>query len=313
VTTSKEHIPKVILLFRLARPFFLIPGVLLFTLGALLAIANGAAIEPGQFIFGYAIFFFAHLSVPFSNDYFDQEADRAAQRTSVSGGSGVLIEHPEMAPLALKIAILLIALSVATAIAFTWYYSFPPAFLVYAVLGGLIGWFYTAPPLRLAYRGLGEASTALASGFIMPGMGYFVMSGTIDLWFVIFSLPVICYGLYFIITVEMPDIESDRSASKSNLLVDRGLRTGTMVALLATALATIFLFTIAYTGVLGTTVDFWYLAWFSFLPLAIAGYGAIRDLRQRSQVLSQVKLNFVGIMSFLLFFITVSVASVWSY
>jgi uncharacterized integral membrane protein len=111
----------------------------------------------------------------------------------------------------------------------------------------------------------------------------------------------------------MPDIESDRSASKSNLLVDRGLRTGTMVALLATALATIFLFTIAYTGVLSTTVDFWYLAWFSFLPLAIAGYGAIRDLRQRSQVLSQVKLNFVGIMSFLLFFITVSVASVWSY
>jgi 1,4-dihydroxy-2-naphthoate octaprenyltransferase len=313
LTISTKHFAKVILLIRLARPFFLIPGVLLFTLGALLAIANGAAIEPGLFIFGYAIFFFAHLSVPFSNDYFDQEADRAAQRTSVSGGSGVLIEHPEMAPLALMIAILLIALSVATAIAFTLYYSFPASFLVYAVLGGLLGWFYTAPPFRLAYRGLGEVSTALASGFVMPGMGYFVMSGTIDIWFVIFSLPLICYGLYFIITVEMPDIESDRSAGKVNLLVDRGLGTGTKLALLATSLATTFLFTIAYTGVLGTTVDFWLLAWFSLLPLAIAGYGAIRDLRQRRQVLSQVKLNFVGIMSFLLFFITVSITTVWLY
>jgi 1,4-dihydroxy-2-naphthoate polyprenyltransferase len=313
VTNSKEHFAKVILLFRLPRPYFLIPGVLLFTLGALLAIANGAAIEPGLFIFGYAIFFFAHLSVPFSNDYFDQEADKAAQRTSVSGGSGVLIEHPEMAPLALMMAILLIALSVATAMAFTWYYSYPLSFLAYAVLGGLLGWFYTAPPLRLAYRGLGEATTALASGFIMPGMGYFVISGTIDMWFVIFSFPIICYGLYFILTVEMPDIESDRSAGKVNLLVDRGLGTGTKVALLGTAAATAFLFTIAYTGVLGTTIDFWYLAWFSLLPLAISGYGTIRDLRQRRQVLSQVKLNFVGIMSFLLFFITVSVATVWLY
>ena len=144
-----------------------------------------AAINLGLFIFGYAIFFFAHLSVHFSNDYFDREADVAAQRTSVSGGSGVLVEHPEMAHLALMTATVLLAFSVFMAIAFTLYYSFPLWFLFYAVLGGLLGWFYTAPPLRLVYRGLGEVSTAIATGFIMPDMGYFVISGTIDQWFVI--------------------------------------------------------------------------------------------------------------------------------
>ena len=160
---------KVRLLIRLGRLHFLIPGLLLYTFGALLAIANGAKTNPGLFIFGYAILFFAHLSVHFSNDYYDREADKNAKRTPVSGGSGVLVDHPEMAGLALNVAILLLGLSVVTAIAFTFYYSFPLWFLFYAVFGGLLGWFYTAPPLKLAYRGLGEASTAIATGFIVPG------------------------------------------------------------------------------------------------------------------------------------------------
>ena len=298
-------------LLRLARPHFLLPGVLLYSLGAIFAIAHGASFDMGLFLFGYAIFFCAHLSVHFSNDYFDREADQNAQRTSVSGGSGVLVEHPELAPLALRIALLLLLLSVLMALAFTVLYSYSLWFLSYAILGGLLGWFYTAPPLRLAYRGLGEASTAIATGFMMPGMGYFVMSGTMDLWFVVLSLPLVCYGLYFIVTVEMPDVESDRAAGRSNLLVDHGLRAGTQVALLATGLATLALFAIAFSGVLGTTVDFWYLAGLSLIPLAIAAYGAVRPLQQRGQVLSQVKLSFVGIMGFLLCVIVVAAPSLW--
>lgn len=297
---------KVRLLIRLGRLHFLIPGVLLYTLGALLAIENGFTFNPGLFLFGYAIFFFGHLSVHFSNDYFDREADRAAQRTPVSGGSGVLVDQPELANLALMIAILLLGASMVTAIAFTVFYSFSLWFLLFAVLGGLLGWFYTAPPLKLVHRGLGEASTALAIGFIMPGMGYYVMSGRIDLWFVVLSLPLICYGLYFIVTVEMPDIDSDRASGRVNLLVNFGLRNGTRVALLALGLATISLSIIAFTNVLGRTMEFWYLALFSLIPLAIAGYGATRNLQQRKQIISQVKLNFVAMMSFLLFFIAVS-------
>jgi hypothetical protein len=56
--------------------------------------------------------------------------------------------------------------------------------------------------------------------------------------------------------------------------------------------------------VLGATIELWPLAWFS--PLAIAVYRIVRDLQQRKQVLSQVKLNFASIVSFVLFFIAIS-------
>ena len=111
-------------------------------------------------------------------------------------------------------------------------------------------------------------------------------------------------------TVEMPDMESDKVAGRVNLLVNFGLRTGTMVALLATGLATVLFFTIAHTNVLGTTINFWYLACSSLVPLAMAGYGTLRDLRQRGQILSQVRLNFIGMMSFLVFVIFISLTAI---
>lgn len=297
---------KARLLFRLARPHFLVTGIMLYTLGALLAIVNGAIVELTVLVFGYAIFLFSHISMHFSNDYFDQEGDRPSQRTPMSGGSGVLVEHPEMAHLALMVAVLLLAASMVTATAFTLYYSYPPSFLIFAVLGALLGWFYNAPPLRLAYRGLGEISTVIAVGLVMPGMGYFVASGTIDLWFMILALPLFCYGLFFIVTVEMPDIESDRLAGRANLLVDHGLESGTKAALFATVLATVLLFAIAYSGFLGSTIDIWPLVFFSLLPLTIAAYGAVRDLRQRNKVLSQVKLNFSSLIGLVLVFIGIA-------
>lgn len=301
-----KRFTKIRLLLRLARPHFLVTGVMLYVLGVLLAIANGAAVELTVLILGYVIFLFAHISMHFSNDYFDRKGDEKSQRTSMSGGSGVLVEHPEMAHLALIIAVLLLMASAVTATAFTLYYSYPLSFLMFAILGALLGWFYNAPPLRLAYRGLGEISTVIALGFIMPGLGYFVASGTIDLWFVILMLPLFCYGLFFIVTVEMPDIESDRMAGRENLLVDHGLEVGTKVALFATVLATTLLFTIAYTGVLNPVINIWPLAWFSLVPIVIAAYGAGRDLQKRNKVLFQVKLNIGGIICFVLVFIGIA-------
>jgi len=306
---GSKHLTKTLLLLRLARPHFLVTGILLYTLGALLAIVNGAAVELAVFVFGYTIFLFSHISMHFSNDYFDQEGDIRSQRTPMSGGSGVLVEHPEMAHLALTVAVLLLIASAVTAAAFTLYYSYPVSFLIFAILGALLGWFYNAPPLRLAYRGLGEISTVIAVGFFMPGLGYFVASGTIDLWFMVLMLPLFCYGLFFIVTVEMPDIESDRMAGRENLLVDHGLESGTKVALYATVLATALLIAIAYMGVLGSTIDLWPLVFFSLIPLTIAAYGAVRDLHLRKKVLSQVKLNFASLISFVLVFIALAYAT----
>lgn len=93
--------------FHLARLHFLIPGFMLYLMGYLLAILGGADYDFTKFVFGYFIFGTAHLSVSFSNDYFDRHTDRNSVKTAFSGGSKVLVTHPELESLALKTAILL--------------------------------------------------------------------------------------------------------------------------------------------------------------------------------------------------------------
>jgi len=273
---------------------------MLYILGALMAMANGYELTWGKFLFGYLIFFLAHLSVSFSNDYFDREADAKSEPTPLSGGSGVLVSSPELAPLALGIALALLVGSALTAVLFTWYYGYGLAFLAYALLGGLLGWFYTAPPLKFAYRGLGELTTMVAAGLVMPGMGYFVASGLIDAWFLVLSLPLMCYGLYFILTVEMPDMEVDALSGKRGFLVRFGRRRAALASLLACAIGTLLFLVIYLTGALGDHVDFGPIVLLSLLPLGVTALAVVTASDEKRRVVKQVKLNFASMMMFLL-------------
>jgi 1,4-dihydroxy-2-naphthoate octaprenyltransferase len=285
---------------KLARFHFLVPGILLYILGAMLATVQGYELTWDKFFFGYAIFGLAHLSVSFSNDYFDREGDSGSEPTALSGGSGVLVQHPELAPLALRMALVLLLASGVLAVAFTLHYDYPWTFLVFALMGGWLGWFYTAPPVKFAYRGLGEVSTAIAAGLVMPGMGYFVISGALDAWFLALTLPLVCYGLFFILTVEMPDVEVDAVAGKRNMLVRFGRRGGAWISVVACALGTLGFLLIYQSGALGREVDFGLIALFSLVPLAVATVALLRFDESRGGVVRQVKLNFGSMMGFLI-------------
>jgi 1,4-dihydroxy-2-naphthoate polyprenyltransferase len=284
---------------KLARLHFLVPGILLYTFGALMASAIGFTLTWDKFLFGYLIFFLAHLSVHFSNDYFDREADAFSEPTPLSGGSGVLVSDPSLAPFAFRMAVGLLIGSGVAALAFTLYYGFSLGFLVFALLGGLLGWFYTAPPFRFAYRGMGELTTMMAAGLVMPGMGYFVISGTIDGWFLLLSLPLMCYGLYFIMTVEMPDMEADALSGKRGFLVRFGRRRAAFASMAACAIGTVLFLAIYMTGVLGDQVDFGIISLFSLVPLAVAIIAFLTITDQKEMVVRQVKVNFASMMSFL--------------
>lgn len=297
---------------KLARPHFLIPGILLYLLGAFLALSRGASFELIKIALGYCIFFFAHLSVSFSNDYFDMEGDRYATQTSLSGGSGILIKYRELGSFALKFSIFLIAASVVLASTFTILFDYPISFLIFSIAGALLGWFYTAPPIKLAYRRLGELSTSLAAGFFMPGMGYFVVFGTIDIWFVLLSMPLCLYGLYFILTVELPDVEVDKLGGKINLLVLFNRKIGAAVSLTATLCGTCIFTFYSIQGTLGNQLDLRGVAALSLIPLAGTFYGLTRNYSSIKETLNQVKLNFASMMSFLLlsdFYILIQIAA----
>ena len=287
------------LILRLARLQFLIPGFMLYLMGYLLALLSGIDYDFTKFAFGYLIFGTAHLSVSFSNDYFDREADRNSIKTAFSGGSKVLVEHPQLEGLALRIALSLLLASVVANVFFTFIYGYSFWFFIFSLVGGLLGWFYTAPPLKLAYRGLGELATMIAVGLLMPGMGYFVASGSISPLFQTFILPLGCYGLFFIITVELPDVESDSNNHKKNFLVKWGRNAGRKICVAATIMGTAFMIIPLLSGK-NEVLDMGGFVLFSIIPLIASIAGLLVNINNRKLLVKQVMVNMTSMILFLL-------------
>jgi 1,4-dihydroxy-2-naphthoate octaprenyltransferase len=283
----------------LCRLRFLIPGLLLYILGFLLAVAYGADLDLERFVLGYLIFFTAHLSLHLSNDYFDQKADFFNSPTAVSGGSGILKAHPELARLALALSLSLIVISLLIAIYFQVRFAAPWYFFPLVLVGNGLGFFYTAPPIRLAYRGLGELSTAFAAGVLMPGMGYLSAINALDHNFLILTPAFLSYGMFFILNVEMPDAQGDREGGKVNLMVKYGVKKGYAAILLSISMGTFLFIALSFWGS-SSALDYRWFMFFSLIPLAVGLAGARIDLGDRSQLIRQVKGNIASLIVFLL-------------
>lgn len=262
-------------IIKLGRPQFLVGGFLLFSVGALLALLFNAEFILGKFVLGYSILFLAHLSVHYSNDYFDVKTDAFGDPTAISGGSGILVKNPELKPFSKWFALSLMSLSMIFAAVFTVVFSYTIWFFLFVLFGNLLAWFYSAPPVKLVYRRLGEISTAL-TGFILPGMGYFTFKGTIDLPFLIFALPLVFLQLFFIISVEMPDMEGDKLGGKRTLVVSRGREFGFKLILISAILVTLSFLLISFTGFYPSTMDFRILSLISLIPLSIGAFEVVK-------------------------------------
>lgn len=228
-------------LIRLGRFRFILAGFLLYCLGSLWALYQDFPPNFNSFIAGYLILFPAHLSVSYSNDYFDRDSDRAGLSGPVSGGSGVLQEHPELAGWARGFALVLITASLMLGIFFAFLNVIDWWFLSFILAGNVIGWFYSAPPIRLCRTGFGEAAMAVTMGFLFPGLGYYMIRGGFDIGFLAIAIPLFFYGYFFMIAVEMPDRESDRISAKKTLIVRRGVPCALNVTLISTLLASLSL------------------------------------------------------------------------
>jgi len=227
-------------LLKLARLHAVFVGFFMFLIGALLACISGASFTFSRFALGYAILFAAQLSISYSNDYFDVMTDQYSAKNFFSGGSKVLVEHPELRRFSKWFALGLVVLSVALAGVFVAVFSFSVFFLLFVIVGNLIGWYYTAPPVRLSYRGLGEITAMLMIGVFIPELGYWVVNGGVDGFYLLFAAPFSLYGLALIIDVEIPDREADMRANKKNLIVRKGRPVGLLVSACAMLLASLY-------------------------------------------------------------------------
>ena len=285
-------------MLRVARLQFLICGIALFAFGALWAVLLGAHISLSRILLGYLVLLPAHLSISFSNDYFDVDVDKYDKPTLFSGGSGVLVDHPGLRKPAQWTAITLILCSLALGIVFQILYSFPIWFLGIVLLGNLLGWFYSAPPIRLAYRGLGELSMAVSIGLLIPGFGYLVTSGRINMDALLFIIPLTLYGLAFILTVEIPDMESDRLGNKRTWVARKGRGFGFTVIAASFLLATLFFLCFPWLTSWIYPLDFRILGILSLMPLAAGCIGLLRRPVEKQQATQVVNGIMIAIAAF---------------
>jgi 1,4-dihydroxy-2-naphthoate polyprenyltransferase len=272
-------------LFKVARPQFIISGLALFIFGASWAVLLGAPFSLSRALLGYLVLLPAHLSVSYSNDFFDVEVDKFDKHTFFSGGSGVLVDHPELRTPAKWTAIFLILLSLALGIVFQIVFAFPIWFIGLIALGNLLGWFYSAPPLKLAYRGLGELAMVLCVGLLIPGFGYLVTVGPVNPDTFIFCAPLILYGLAFILSVEIPDMEPDRLGNKWTWITRKGRSFGFIMIGISLFLATAFFFCIPLLTLKSYPLDFRFLGFVSLLPLGAGCVGLLkRPVEKRSAI-----------------------------
>jgi 1,4-dihydroxy-2-naphthoate octaprenyltransferase len=243
-------------------------------MGSLAAVYAGADFDLNHFLLAYLAMGSGHLSVSYSNEYFDRDSDRFGTPSAIAGGSGVLVRRPDLAGTAYRLAVLLIALSLVAGLMFVILFPGSLPVLALILLGNLLGWYYSAPPLRFVVGGWGEVATAIGIGGVVPGMGYLVIAGELDPFFAIFSVPLFCYGFYFIMSVEIPDEEADRRAGKRTLVAARGRRFGLQVILISAIGATLWFLMLAATN--GSVLV---VALLSLIPLAsgIWGYTASQE------------------------------------
>ena len=274
-------ISTVVDLLRVARPQFLVSGLAVFVFGAAWAVLEGAPFDVHRIVAAYVVLLPAHLSVSYSNDAFDLEADRFGRPTLISGGSGVLVRRPNLRRVTLWIAFLLHATSLVGGLVFQLMYADSWALFGFVLIGNALAWWYTAPPLQLVYRGFGEIGLALSIGGLIPGYGLLAAGGSLKLETLWLGLALVLFGLAFVLAVQIPDLEADRLGGKRTWVVQHGRRPAFRLMTLALALATLVLFSTPAWARAGSTVDTGVLGLLSLLPIGVSALALSWHLEER--------------------------------
>jgi 1,4-dihydroxy-2-naphthoate octaprenyltransferase len=263
---------QIIKLARLPIALAVIPT---FLVGTFFALLRGAIFDPVIFFVGFFILFVIEIAASFANDFFDYKADKYNKQFGFSGGSGVLLEYPELRPFAKWASISLIILAVLLAILLTWFFAFPTWTIGYILVAVFFCWFYTAPPLRLVYRGLGELPHFLAA-IMFPGWGYLLLTKTLDLDLVVFAIPFGLLGLTVILNFEIPDREADIQGGKQNFIVRFGrARSFLLINCLYFFAACLFV-VYSLTNILSLSINLWLPTLFFLLPFFISLPSALK-------------------------------------
>lgn len=156
------------------------------------------------------------LTIVFLNDYFDYDADLANHLpTPFSGGSRVLqdgdLEPIQLLRAGLTTAGLVLLLGVVLSL------GGRPLMLVLFAGGLALLAAYSAPPIRLNYRGGGELLQGLGCGGLLPVIGFYGITGSLDHFPWLLLVPFVILHTANSIATALPDAPADAMAGKRTL------------------------------------------------------------------------------------------------
>jgi 1,4-dihydroxy-2-naphthoate octaprenyltransferase len=247
-----KSLPKI-----LRYRFFVVAGILPYTVGAAVAYHMNGSINWWLYGLGLLGVFFVGAGIEGMNEHFDflKGGDRVfagLQRSKVGWHLPVGLTGMS---LALLIGLILSLLR-------------GPVVMGFAAFGGLLALAYLCPPVRLSYRGAGELAIAIGYG---PGliMGGYCLHGE-DWWngnVLWASLLVGLAVLAIALANEVPDYYGDRLVGKKNLVVRIGRRRG---AILCAVVLSGWFLTLLFGLLIGRYPPLLILL-FGLLPMAYRG------------------------------------------
>ncbi|MBN1601238.1 MAG: prenyltransferase [Chitinispirillaceae bacterium] len=211
---------------RLASQSYIFLPILM---GQAVWVAQGGKLNLTAFFLVQLFGLFDQLYIVYANDYADQASDLInGTPTMFSGGSRVLVEGL-LKPVELKIAaILMVILCLLCGILFSVLFGYHLMTPLMSV-GILLLWMYSYRPFRQSYRGGGEILQTSGTGLLLPLIGYYAQSGTIDAFFWSLLLIVLPTSLSCAIATALPDYPSDTKTSKRTIPVLIGLKNSKIV------------------------------------------------------------------------------------
>ncbi|MCI0494952.1 prenyltransferase [candidate division KSB1 bacterium] len=162
-------VPQKANLMQMARAPFLSSIISPLVAGTLLAITINNSVNILGFLFVLIMGIGLHVATNVYNDIYDtiQGTDKInVHRNEFSGGSGVLLDHPEMMPKMYNLARAGLIMALIGTVALMFVVDKSLWILLWGLyfMSAFFSKFYTAAPIKVAYRGFGEISVWFAFG-----------------------------------------------------------------------------------------------------------------------------------------------------
>lgn len=218
-------------ILEMARAPFLFAIVVPLTISTSLSVYIQGEIDLIGMFFAWMMGIGLHVTTNVYNDIYDTKQGSDTSKTSkneFSGGSGILIDYPEMKKEMFNLARAGIVVGFISFLGLLYIYktSFWPIITTIYFVSIFFSKYYTAKPFKFAYRGLGEIVVWIGFGPLAVMLGA-IGQGVFFHPYIISIMPITGLSTLFIVWMgEMVDLPGDLAAGKRGLVAKLGLKGG---------------------------------------------------------------------------------------